>query len=367
MKNKDNLLGVLETLFKWKKPILYTCAIAAIGSILIALLLPVFYKSTTTFYASSGDASSLEQLFGGAKSKLEVYGNENDIDRIMTIAQSNNLATYIVDKFNLYAHYDIDSTSLKAPYRVRQAFFGLYDVQKTKFDAIELSVEDEDPKLAAAIANAARDQIDQIARIPMKESMNSMIETIQKNIDDKESLLGTLNDSLRVVRRRYSIYNTGSQSELLAAMHSGLDAKITGSQAKLDVLKNTRGAPRDTIILLEASVKGYEKQMESLEKDLEKFNEGLSDVMILEQQHRVANSQLSFDKERLDKLKVINGSEVPAIHLLEDAKVPVIKSRPHRSLLVLASVVIAFLFSVIGVLLFDTYRDVDWRKIIHGQ
>ena len=46
---------------------------------------------------------------------------------------------------------------------------------------------------------------------------------------------------------------------------------------------------------------------------------------------------------------------------------PVIKSRPKRSIIVLATVAIAFLFSLIGALLFDTYKDVNWKDIYHAK
>ncbi|MEL6862808.1 MAG: hypothetical protein AAFP19_00245, partial [Bacteroidota bacterium] len=55
MDHKENLLGVLSTIFRWKKPIIYICGIAAVGSVLISLLLSNYYESTTLFYAASPD------------------------------------------------------------------------------------------------------------------------------------------------------------------------------------------------------------------------------------------------------------------------------------------------------------------------
>ena len=161
-KNTDNLLGVLKTLFKWKKQIFLVCLIAGIGSVIISLLLPVYFQATTVFLAASPDQAKPELIFGSGTLEGEYYGNENDIDRILTIAESSELFDFLIDTFNLYQHYKIDSTANRAPYRVKKKLAKLYDVAKTKRDAIELSVEDQDKELAAAIANTARRKINEI-------------------------------------------------------------------------------------------------------------------------------------------------------------------------------------------------------------
>ncbi|MEM9931262.1 MAG: hypothetical protein AAF840_15710, partial [Bacteroidota bacterium] len=73
------------------------------------------------------------------------------------------------------------------------------------------------------------------------------------------------------------------------------------------------------------------------------------------------------DKEKLKQYRAIYSSDIPALIVVEDAAVPQVKSRPFRTLIVLAAVVLTFLFTVIGVLLFETYRDIDWQAIYRGE
>ena len=94
MKDKDNLIGVLKTLFRWKKQLIILCGAVGIGSIIIVLLLPVYYKASTTFLAASPDQAKPELLFGEGNLKTEYYGNANDIDRLLTIANSNELVEF---------------------------------------------------------------------------------------------------------------------------------------------------------------------------------------------------------------------------------------------------------------------------------
>ena len=86
------------------------------GSIIIVLLLPVYYQSSTIFLAASPDILTDRGLFGTATRDPQQFGNNNDNDRFLTIAESDELASYLINKFDLYQHYDIDSSGSKSGY-----------------------------------------------------------------------------------------------------------------------------------------------------------------------------------------------------------------------------------------------------------
>ncbi|MFK7933005.1 MAG: hypothetical protein AB8G22_05805 [Saprospiraceae bacterium] len=367
MNQKDNLLGVLETLFKWSKSIMWVCGIALIGSIVISLFLTTYYQATTVFFAASPDVAKPEQIFGTSTKDMDYYGNENDIDRILTISESNELLEFLIQKFNLYEHYDIDSTHVKAPDKVKKALLKLYEVEKTKRDAINVSVEDEDPELAANMANTAREKIDEIARRMIKASQQKLINTIDNNLKTKEEQLNVIGDSLMTARQRYNIYNTDSQSEALAQLTISTRSKLTATRARLASLEKNKSVRRDTIAYIQAAVIGLEQQAADLELNLKQFNSGMAKVDVLNRQHVEASVQMSEDQERFKQIQAAYNSEVSAVILVEKAQVPVVKSRPMRSLIVIGAVMIAFLFSVIGVLLLDSYKDVDWKKIVNAK
>ena len=367
MKNNDNLIDVLKTVFKWKRQIFYVCLIAGLGAIIISLFLSNYYQATTVFLAVSPDQAKPEALYGKGQLRTEYYGNENDIDRLMTIAESGELVNFLVDSFNLYEHYDIDPDRPKAAFKVQEHFFDLYEVKKTKRDAIELSVEDKDKELAARIANTAREKIDEMARHLINEGLEKSIRSYEENIKSKEAQLASLSDSLINMREEYGIYNIAGQTEALTSQVSESEAMLIRNQAKLQAMKETKGIPQDTIRLLQANVRGLEEEFKSLDNKIGRFNLGLSKFGIFERQYIEANQTLSDDKERLKQTTATYKSVIPAMVIVEEARVPVVKSRPKRSILVLASVAIAFLFSLAGVLLFDSYKDVNWREIYHAK
>ncbi|MEM1326261.1 MAG: hypothetical protein AAGI23_09925 [Bacteroidota bacterium] len=355
---EDNLLGVLQTLFRHLRFIIGVCIIVGVGSIVIALLLPVYYQSSTVFLSVSPDLLTERGLFGTTTRDPQPFGTNNDNDRLLTIAESDELMAYLIDQFDLYSHYDIDSTGAKAAYYIREQLRGLYEVQKTKRDAIQLSVEDKEPKMAAAMANAARDKIDAISLQLAKKMQSKQITTFERNIIQKTANIDELSDSLQAARARYRIYNTESQSEALSDLISTRESRLIAYQARLDASSSSRA--RDT---LRTAIVALEKELDNLNAQLDQFNKGMPRVTALETEYEQAVEQFSYDKERLKQLRAAYTADVSSIVLVENAEIPIVKSRPIRSLLVIGSVLTAFIFSVLGVLLYENYKDVDWQRI----
>lgn len=363
MDQKDNLLGVVGTVFKWKKIIIYTCLATAVGASIIALLLPVYYRSTTVFYAASPDLASPEAIFGQSSKAPKYYGTGNDTERLISIANSGELASFMIDSFNLYQRYDIDPGSKLGPYTVRLKFAKHFNVAKTKYDALELSVEDEDKEMAAKMANTAREYIASVSQKLIKESQKKLLAIFENNIRQNEGQLDSLNKKLQKIRKEYGVYNADAQSESLSELLAKAESKFYNTQATIEAM---RGIPelRDTIKFLNASLKGYENELSKLNERMDTFNSGMGIVEVMEGSHLHATANLARDREHFKLIKNAYDTDFPTIMLLETAQVPLVKSRPKRSLIVIASVIIAFVFSVIGIIIFDTYKDVDWKKIL---
>jgi LPS O-antigen subunit length determinant protein (WzzB/FepE family) len=364
MQNKDNLLSVIETIFRWKRFILITCVVTAVGASIVALLLPVYYKSTTICYPASPDLAVPEAIFGSSK-PTNYYGTNNDLDRLMSIANSGELMNFMIDSFNLYEHYDIDPNSRLGPYYVQLNFSKHFHAVKNKFDAMEISVEDRDKDFATRMVNTAREHINYLGQKLVKESQAKILVAYGESIEDMEKRLAVLNDSLRLVREKYGVYNPPAQSEGLSQLINQAEAKLSNAQAKLPILEADKSIRRDTIAFLKASIKGYEKELATLNAKMKTFNDGLAQVDVLRNAQSDTYSRLQNDQQRFKQIKAAYESEFPTVLLVEPGTTPLIKSRPNRTLIVAAAVAAALLFSVLAVLIFDTYKDVNWREVLH--
>ncbi len=371
MNNRDNLLGVIGTLYRWRKAFLYTCALTFIGSVAIALWMPNYYKSTTVFYPSSPELTKPEVIFGSSSKIADYFGTDRDLDHLLQIAYSNEVIDYIVSRFGLYQHYDIDSSSHEGLFWVREKFRGIYVVQKNKNDAIELSIEDTDPQLAADMANAARDRINFISQELIRKNQATLLATFEDNVSRKEAYIHQLGDSLRYLQARYGIYSISEQGDRLTNDLATAASEVLRNRARLEVLDKDPLIPRDTIAYIRANLRAYEKTLQRLNStnqqgdnfSAKNFNEGLPLVTVVSDLHYQARRQLSYDLERFNQIKAAYNTDIPALQTLSKAEVPIMKSRPKRTMIVVSATIAAFLFTLLAALLADAYRDIDWKKV----
>ncbi len=362
MRQRENLLDVIGLLLKRRKLLLGITAAAAVLSIIVSLLLPVYYKASTTFLAASPDLTNPSKLFGDKE--VSVYGTGNDIERLMGIATSEETLSFLIDSFNLMEVYDIDPESRRARNDVREALSDLYSVKRTQYDAVEIAVEDEEPIRAANMANAARDQVSSVIRGVTSNGQADMANMYNNSIAMKKKRLGEVQDSLQVLTNLYGIVDVQSQRESLSGLLGLTERNLTSDSVKLSRLKNLRVGSRlrDSLKVMEARIEAQRSTRIQLLDQLNTFAAVSGTVESLQTELDILSKQLAYDLERLRQFETMGSSNGPVIHLLDIAYVPDRKSRPVRSLIVVGSTLAAFLFAALGILLIDTYKDVEWKQ-----
>ena len=360
----DHLLGVLRTLWRWRKPIVLTTLAGAILAVIISLLLPVFYTGFTSFVALSPEQNSLESTFGNGGQRIQFYGTGDDIDRMLSIAESNEVIEFMVDTFNLYSVYGIDSINRKGQVRVAQEFLSRYEVLRNPRDVIELSVEDKDPERAAAMARAARERIDQINLALIRSTHRRNATGLQREVAEGQRRLDLLNDRLTQIRQESGVYNTEAQSETIATSASLLSQQVARTEARLQEFR-ARGI-QDSITKLTVNLAGLLRTQEAVNEQLEKLNSSIGSIENMEEERLQANESLSESRTRLKQFETILGDDRRTLEVIEEATVPMVKSSPIRWLIVVVATTITFLLSLLAVLLIDAGRRYDWDRITRG-
>ena len=360
-----HLLGVLRSLWQWRKPIIYVTLAGTLLAVIISLVLPNYFTASTTFLAISPDQNSIDGIFGKkGGGYVEFYGTGDDIDRLMSVSESDALVDYMVEEFNLYEVYDIDSTKAKAPVYVRREFLGLYDVTKTPRDAIELEISDKDPVRSAAMARAARTKIDEISLSLIRGTQRRSTEGLRDEVKNREENLAEINRRLGELREQYGVYNTSALSEALAARTSSMQESLASVAARLNTYRQRGGrGVRDSIAKLEVQLAGLKSARIDLDSQLVNLNKGVGPIDNLEEERKDLNEALSEDRIRLKQFETVLRADQRSLEVVEEAKVPVAKSSPIRSLIVIGSMLFSFIVAVAGVLLIDSGRRYDWEAV----
>jgi len=373
MQVKESLIDITRLVLRKKRTIIRNIAVAGLVAIVAVLFLPNYYSSTTVFYPASPDVMKPEHIFGNSSKEMEYYGTGVDLDRMLTVAQSGELYDLMIDSFDLYRRYDIDSTGSKARYKAHMTFKDHYRIEKTKLDAIELTIEDKDPKMAASMANATRFFINELVSNLLKSNLSELATTIRDNIGQKQKEVDLLADSVRLLRNKFKIIDPESQAIELMQKMVGTESKLKREQERLKVLQAAPGIPRDTITMLKAMVAGLREEYRSLTDsnttsaiNFNNFNEGRNTIEIMSTQLRSAKDYLTVYNTRYNQVLGVLKSNSNALHLVEKADIPLVKSRPKRSLIVLSVVMAALMLNVIGIIVINTLQDPEWKKLWNG-
>jgi uncharacterized protein involved in exopolysaccharide biosynthesis len=214
-----NLFDLIHVLSKWKKPIIYATLITAILSAIISFIIPVYYKSTAMFYPynlNGFDPRNIDE-------PSNIYGDNEDTDRILLIARSAAVEDQLIKKFDLYKRYNIDTSQKYAHTNLIDELRGNLGIVRNERSAIEINVFDKDPKVAADLANETVYLIDQINKAPVKENYLRILNILKNQVDSKYSELDSLSNSLRNLKKQSQYKNVNSYFDDIKNM----DVRVT--------------------------------------------------------------------------------------------------------------------------------------------
>ncbi len=313
MNHTLNLLELIRLMLRWKKPIIILCGLAIVASVIISdphIIKPKF-KSTTVFFAASPNMTSSQTLF--VDNNAEYFGSSDDIDRLLSIANSAPLKSYIIQKYKLFGVYKIDSANTEYPnYKVMKELEENYSAVRNDKGAVEITVFDTDKQRASDICNDIAAKVDEMNNNIILENKRRILSIYNNKIEEKQTQLQILNDSIVNV--------------------------------KMMVQKAT---------LVPASLRNGENNTEW--KSPELLDQQLK---LLEDQKKAGLKELNNTIGLAEQYKSTINTNVPTIFTLEKAYPAEKKSKPIRWIIVLGSLLTAFAGSVIMAWCIERMRDI---------
>jgi uncharacterized protein involved in exopolysaccharide biosynthesis len=357
---------VVKLLIDKKSLIIRVCGLVAILAVVISLLMPNEYKATTTFYPASDDLSRPDVIFGLVSERTYYYGGSMERDRLISISKSSALFDRILENYDLFGHYGEKNEGSGSHAKLEKKFRKNFDVIKNDLDALEMSFIDRDPEVAAQIVNIARVALDDLASNIIKSTQLNFLESLETKLRQTRIIYNQVNDSISKLRNQYQIYDTNSQIAQISELITDAKSQMASETARYLAFKNTGHARRDTLESIQIRMAGLESQLKSFENpdsttnvglDIRKLTEIKPIIETLEGYYYTLKAEIARDDIFLNKFYVANQTKSPAIHLIDAATIPNEKFKPKRSLLVLGSLLAAFIFSVLGILLFESYKE----------
>lgn len=297
------MLELIQIWMRWWKHIAIFCVVAGVLSALVSMpaIMPPYYSARMLFYPANPAASDRAALFREEGTLIDYFGGKEDVNRFLSIANSSALVNFMVDSFQLKQHYDIDDAG---SFYVNREFRGNYKAMKNDLGAIEVSIEDQDPVLTAAMVKAAVAYIDQSNRAILKENKEKTLEIFRNDYEKSNQELGVLADSLSKLKKIYPV-SYDSEGNLLG------DEKVR---------------------LLAAQVKNLTKNVNQLSTMINQYQVSLSD-------------------------------NFTTMHVIEEASVPEKKIKPVRWMIVLGTLMGAFVLATLATITIEMFKRAERNAI----
>ena len=192
-----NLVQIWRVIHAWKKQLLVIFLFSLVVSIAVAFLIPPQYTGQVIFIPASQSLGDRSNLF---REDFELpgdyFGNGNDLDRLLAIAQSPSVIRYLVSRFSLVNYYDINPHLPHPQTRAAHQLKKQMQIEKTELSTLRLTVWDHQPKMAADLANAAVEKIREENQQLLVTARSGLVQALQKHLGEISRQLGQLPDSL---------------------------------------------------------------------------------------------------------------------------------------------------------------------------
>ncbi len=236
--NSKEIAGVLV---RNKRTVFLVALVSAILFAVASLLIPDYYESEVIIYPASSSSISQSLLDKNVKSRdILKFGEEEEVEQVQQILQSDKIRMRIIDKYNLANHYQIDEDSDYKTSKLLDTYDENVTIRRTKYNSIRIRVLDQNADTAALIANSISNLLDTTMNFLQKNRALKAFKIVEKEYKKLQSDINSLNDSLTRLRT-LGINDYESQSEvfnqaLAQAILKGNRPAIESLEKKIELL-----------------------------------------------------------------------------------------------------------------------------------
>jgi len=202
-----NLLTIARIIKKRRTFILLCTLIAALAGFTFSMLKPARYEAKTEFFLQNPFYADRNFIFNYETKFIDYFATDDEVNRLMTLSQSDIVLKQLIDSFNLAAVYDFDTTDYKENIALRSYVADNVEILRTDKRTVSLSYTDKDPSRAASIANAYAFFLEKTLREVYNTLRWNMHESVMAKASEEDSLIQRLTDSLAALRDQYGIYD----------------------------------------------------------------------------------------------------------------------------------------------------------------
>jgi capsule polysaccharide export protein KpsE/RkpR len=345
---KIDTISLLLVLFRHKKTVLRYAGVALFLSvILVFFVIKPLYTAEAVFIPPQTSPGSAMSQLAGQLGSLGVAGGlmglKTPADIYLGILQSRTVADDIIARFNLQEVYKAKKISRAEKMLQANAKF-----VAGKNTLIRITVDDDDPNRAAAIANGFLDELQsQNGRLALTEASQRRL-FFEQQLDKEKNALADAEVELRKTQESTGLIVPTGQMQLEIGTIANIRAQITSREIQLASLRQGATDQNPEVVRIQTEIGQLHQQLQRLQDNSQKSSPGNTEVptakvpaLALEyirKQREVKYHEMLFESlaKQYEMARLDESREAPLLQVVDRAIVPDTKSGPHRLLLMIA-------------------------------
>lgn len=192
-----DLVDIVQILSKRSKYILLITLIAAALGAVLQFVLPKKYEATAELFVANPLYADRNNIFRNRNAEfINYFGNEDDIDKVIAIAESDVARQLILDKQDLAKVYGLDTSKLKDRMKLAAKFKKNFKVTRTEYQGMEMSYTDTDPVISANVTNEAVAVTESIYKDFYNRLKENVCNSLKDNIATTDSAIAAVSDTI---------------------------------------------------------------------------------------------------------------------------------------------------------------------------
>jgi tyrosine-protein kinase Etk/Wzc len=385
MQKQNTIIQLLAICVKWRKRIFWQVFFVCLIALLLLLIVPEWYRSNAKIIPPSEEenTSAISTLISQIpipSSLLGMAGVSNGASMSMAILQSRTIMESTVNRFNLAKRYrakDIEKATKIL--RKRSAF----DMDEE--GTISLSVSEptsyfhsktsrlKTKQLVRDVTNYFISQLDSINRNLLNQKARNIRQFYEKRYAENLNTLTTMEDAFRLFQEKHGTIAMPEQTVATIEAAAQVKAEIMSKEIELGVLKQYFGNNNINTIKAQAEADNLKKQYDNLYQengaDKNKLFPAFQKIPTygLEYARFVRDIKVQvilvelllhqLEQARLQELK-----DTPTIQVLDQANLPVKKTKPLRAITLILTFMFSFLLSAILAVAMEKFQDIQSKR-----
>ena len=364
MNSNINTKDIVKEIYTNRFRIIIVSLVISVVTAGVSLLLPNEFKSTANLFpnpnrgigfdifAENGGIQSLASSFLGGKS--------NEANRFYVLLESYNTKLAVVENFNLVEVYETTDSETPTLSAIEILTENLNFESKEEGNFV-IEVWDKDPVRAKEINDFLIEELSKRNNEISSKEASYYRSFIEGRYNETLTTLNNLTDSLEFFQTEFGVLELPTQVESYLSVLANLSVNKYTAEIKVDLLENTLNKSNSTYKSAVAELNAIEEKLsdayndssnETLELSFNEIPSISKKYFYLVENIKVQTEILKFIVPLVEQAKMDQAKSIPVVSIIDSPRVPELKDKPRRSILVIlsfiSSMIIMTLYTLIS-------------------